>query len=181
MNPERLIFNDTPAFIPVPVAFQHRKVEVILWPLDEDAAPAKPQHPHGLIFSTDTAARLTMQRLVRGMNCMPTVCVDTNIWIYALSVPNRNVSKHQIAQSSIQTAGKITLTPQIINELGFALRRKHTWTDDDLRPMFSHCWKLQLHIPPALAPQRLELRSTLTLSYWDSLIVAAALKQVVIP
>ena len=36
MNPERLVFNDTPAFIPVPVAFQHRKVEVILWPLDKD-------------------------------------------------------------------------------------------------------------------------------------------------
>jgi hypothetical protein len=37
MNPERLVFNDTPAFIPVPEALQHRKVEVILWPLDEDA------------------------------------------------------------------------------------------------------------------------------------------------
>jgi len=37
MNPERIVFNDTPAFIPVPEAFQHRKVEVILWPLDEDA------------------------------------------------------------------------------------------------------------------------------------------------
>ncbi len=36
MNPERLVFNDTPALIPVPVAFQHRKVEVILLPLDED-------------------------------------------------------------------------------------------------------------------------------------------------
>jgi hypothetical protein len=41
MNPERLIFNDTPAFIPVPEAFQHRKVEVILWPLDEDAEPVE--------------------------------------------------------------------------------------------------------------------------------------------
>jgi len=37
MNPERLVFNDTPAFIPVPEALQHSKVEVILWPLDEDA------------------------------------------------------------------------------------------------------------------------------------------------
>ena len=41
MNPERLVFNDTTAFIPVPVAFQHRKVEVILWPLDENTAPVK--------------------------------------------------------------------------------------------------------------------------------------------
>ena len=36
MNPERMIFTDTPAFIPVPEALQHRKVEVILWPLDEE-------------------------------------------------------------------------------------------------------------------------------------------------
>ena len=56
-----------------------------------------------------------MQRLVRGMSCMQTVCVDSNIWIYALSVLNTgDVSKHQIAKTSIQAAGKITLTPQII-------------------------------------------------------------------
>jgi hypothetical protein len=40
MNPERIVFTDTRAFIPVPEALQHRKVEVILWPLDEDASPA---------------------------------------------------------------------------------------------------------------------------------------------
>lgn len=39
MNPERLVFTDTPAFIPVPAALQHRKVEVILWPLDDEPAP----------------------------------------------------------------------------------------------------------------------------------------------
>ncbi len=39
MNPERMIFTDTPAFIPIPESLQHRKVEVILWPLDDDAAP----------------------------------------------------------------------------------------------------------------------------------------------
>jgi hypothetical protein len=41
MNSERFVFNDTPAFIPVPVAFQHRKVEVILCLLDEDIAPVE--------------------------------------------------------------------------------------------------------------------------------------------
>jgi len=55
---------------------------------------------------------------------MPTVCVDTNIWIYALSAPKYgDVTKHQLAQYSIQNAGNITITPQIINELGFALRK----------------------------------------------------------
>jgi len=41
MNPERLVFNDILVFILVLEVFQHRKVEVILWPLDEDASPAK--------------------------------------------------------------------------------------------------------------------------------------------
>ncbi len=36
MHPERMIFNDAPALIPVPEAFQHRKIEVILWPLDDE-------------------------------------------------------------------------------------------------------------------------------------------------
>lgn len=110
---------------------------------------------------------------------MPTVCVDTNIWIYALCVPNEgDASKHLIAQSSIQTAGKITLTPQIINELGFALRRKHAWTDNDLRPIFGHLLEnCTLHIPSSSWHlNALELRNKLALSYWDSLIVGAALE-----
>lgn len=43
MNPARLVFTDTPAFIPVPEALQHRKVEVILWPLDEEVSSVTEQ------------------------------------------------------------------------------------------------------------------------------------------
>ena len=70
---------------------------------------------------------------------MPTVCVDTNIWVYALSVPRQgDATKHRLAQYGIQNAGNITLTPQIINELGFALRHKHAWVDEDFnRPMLN--------------------------------------------
>lgn len=39
MNPARMIYEDTPAFIPVPDALQHRKTEVIVWPLDDNATP----------------------------------------------------------------------------------------------------------------------------------------------
>ena len=41
MTPERIVYTDAPAFIPVPRALQHRKVEVILWPLDEEPAITK--------------------------------------------------------------------------------------------------------------------------------------------
>jgi hypothetical protein len=35
MNPTRIIFEDAPAFIPVPPDLQHRRVEAIFWPLNE--------------------------------------------------------------------------------------------------------------------------------------------------
>lgn len=38
MNPVRLIYDDTPDFIPIPQAMRHRKTEIIVWPLDEPAA-----------------------------------------------------------------------------------------------------------------------------------------------
>lgn len=118
-----------------------------------------------------------MQHLVREKNSMPTVCVDTNIWIYALSIPSAgDASKHQLAQTGIQNAGKITLTPQIINELGFALKRKHAWTDNDLRPMFTRLLESCTFFIPTQNWHlyALNLRTTFALSYWDSLIVAAA-------
>ena len=44
MTPERMVYTDAPAFIPVPRALQHRKVEVILCPLDEEPAITE-EHP----------------------------------------------------------------------------------------------------------------------------------------
>jgi hypothetical protein len=38
MNPSRLIYEDTPTFIPVPEDLRHRKIEVIFWPLDSEPA-----------------------------------------------------------------------------------------------------------------------------------------------
>lgn len=34
MQPIRQILEDAPDFIPVPEALRHRRVEIILWPLD---------------------------------------------------------------------------------------------------------------------------------------------------
>ena len=110
---------------------------------------------------------------------MLSVCVDTNIWIYALSIPKQgDVSKHQLAQQSIQNPENITITPQIINELGFALRRKHAWNDTDLYAIFSQLLdNCTLHIPTAnWHLKALDLRGKYCLSYWDSLIVASALE-----
>ncbi|MBK8638069.1 MAG: hypothetical protein IPN92_07165 [Chromatiaceae bacterium] len=42
MNPVRLIYDDTPDFIPIPEALRHRKTEIIVWPLDSDLEAATP-------------------------------------------------------------------------------------------------------------------------------------------
>lgn len=38
MQPIRQILEEAPDFIPVPEALRHRKIELIIWPLEEEAA-----------------------------------------------------------------------------------------------------------------------------------------------
>lgn len=38
MNPARIVYENAPAFIPVPAHLQHHRVEAIFWPLDEPSA-----------------------------------------------------------------------------------------------------------------------------------------------
>lgn len=110
---------------------------------------------------------------------MTTVCVDTNIWVYALTRPTSgDPTRHKRAQQAIQATESVLITPQIINELGFVLRRKQGWQDAELRPLIEQLQSdCRLHIPSAqwhlLA---LDLRNAHRLAYWDSLIVAAAIE-----
>jgi len=45
MNHARLIYEDTPAFIPVPKEMQHRKTEITFLPLDDELAPESSTTP----------------------------------------------------------------------------------------------------------------------------------------
>ena len=38
MQPIRIIYEDTPDSIPVPEQLRHRKTEIILWPLEDQAS-----------------------------------------------------------------------------------------------------------------------------------------------
>jgi len=48
MNPTRMIFEDAPAFIPVPPELQHHRVEAILWPLEDAPATIPPESAAGV-------------------------------------------------------------------------------------------------------------------------------------
>lgn len=54
MQPIREILEHAPDAIPVPEALRHRRVEYIIWPLDdhEEGMPETP-HPHFLIADVD--------------------------------------------------------------------------------------------------------------------------------
>lgn len=53
MQPIRQVIHDAPEFIPVPPEFQHRSLELILWPLEETVESAKPGEPRFLIAEVD--------------------------------------------------------------------------------------------------------------------------------
>ncbi len=59
MNHARLIFEDAPAFIPVPREMQHRKVEITFLPLDDDLSPSPSiKQANNLLLSDDFLASL---------------------------------------------------------------------------------------------------------------------------
>jgi hypothetical protein len=59
MNHARLIFEDAPAFIPVPREMQHRKVEITFLPLDDDLSPTQSiKQANNLLLSDDFLASL---------------------------------------------------------------------------------------------------------------------------
>lgn len=65
MNPARIIYEDTPAYIPIPEELRHRKVEVIFWPLEggrPEAATNKAPRPRWSEF---------FQRFVRSSDIDP--------------------------------------------------------------------------------------------------------------
>ena len=59
MNHARLIFEDAPAFIPVPREMQHRKVEITFLPLEDDLSPSPSiKQANNLLLPDDFLASL---------------------------------------------------------------------------------------------------------------------------
>jgi predicted nucleic acid-binding protein len=108
---------------------------------------------------------------------MSTVCVDTNIWFYALARPAEGEqAKHLAARGLIGGLEQPVITPQIINELSANLLRKREWSEQELQALVgdlrSRC---RLFIPGAdWHEEASRLRQCHRLSFWDSLVVASA-------
>ncbi|MEZ5673203.1 MAG: PIN domain-containing protein [Thiotrichaceae bacterium] len=100
--------------------------------------------------------------------------VDSNIWLYAAITGNE---KSESARVLIESKS-IVISTQVINEVSFNLLRKYRYSEDEvetfIREISISCHVHLLTIQTCLVAST--IRQRYQLSFWDSMIVAAALE-----
>lgn len=101
--------------------------------------------------------------------------VDSNIWLYAF-IDSQDKTKHHIAKTIIQK-DEITISTQVINETCVNLLKKAKFSEQNIRALIDSFYANYTVTPLTLAVLTLssKLREQHSLSFWDSLIVSAAL------
>ncbi len=104
------------------------------------------------------------------------VFVDSNIWLYAF-LDKQDKQKQLIAQNIVQTQN-IIVSVQIINEVCYQLYRNKIFSEDELKRLIAGFYeKYQIiGLEQDILIAATELRKNRKFSFWDSLIVACALK-----
>ena len=111
---------------------------------------------------------------------MPAKCfVDTNIWLYSLT---RDPSvagdtRHDVAFAFLGALERPVINSQVMREACSNLLKKSKFLEERIQRLIC-AWYQDCEIHPSNADQHLlasELRERYAFSYWDSLIVAAAL------
>ncbi|MBF0192817.1 MAG: PIN domain-containing protein [Magnetococcales bacterium] len=105
------------------------------------------------------------------------VFVDSNVWVYALVASGDR--RHGLARACLVGLCQLpVINGQVLREVGRILRDKARIDEEELRRILE-----RLHAACHLVPDRLELflrasvlRERSGFSYWDSLIVSAALE-----
>jgi len=106
-----------------------------------------------------------------------TCFVDSNIWLYAF-IRQQDPAKAHISETLLALPqNKIVVSTQVINEVCMNLLRKggrdEATVQQLIRSFYRRYQVIDLNQPVLLRAS--ELRMAYSLSYWDSLIVAAAL------
>jgi predicted nucleic acid-binding protein len=104
------------------------------------------------------------------------VWVDTNIWFYALSAGDEN--KRLAANRLLDSLERPVINSQVIRELCINLLKKSSYDEAAIRELVTSLYR-DCHVVPENASVFLrasELRKQRSFSYWDSLIVGAALE-----
>jgi len=102
--------------------------------------------------------------------------LDTNIWLYAFIERGEEAEKSSVARALIRQVEPVVST-QVINEVCVNLLRKANFTEAQIRDLieafYQRCLVIPLSEEVMLMASR--LRERFSLSFWDSMIVAAAL------
>lgn len=102
--------------------------------------------------------------------------VDTNIWLYSL-IQSSDDDRHQQAADFLLQLTRPVVNSQVIREICSNLKKKTRTPEEQLR-IFIHGWYQGCQVVNSNASQHLlasRLRESYSYSYWDSLIIAAAL------
>lgn len=108
----------------------------------------------------------------------PALCfVDTNIWLYAF-ISGSDATKSSTARQLLRdNEGSIVVSSQVINEVCVNLLKKAQVPESQIRQLVqSFCQKypvILLDRPVQLSAS--QLRERFSFSFWDSMIVAAAI------
>ena len=109
--------------------------------------------------------------------------IDTNIWVYALLEARNDGEKQQAALEllrNLPTSVSILVSIQVINEFHWTLTRKYRLADD---VVLDKATNGIVALSSAVLPLELDtyieasnIRKQYNLSFWDSLVVASALR-----
>jgi len=105
-----------------------------------------------------------------------TCFIDTNVWLYAL-LDTGETKKSQAAQALIKTSEAIVST-QVVNEVCANLIKKANIPEEENRKFIEGTYAKHrvVDIVEGILLTASQLRTEYSLSYWDSVIVAAALE-----
>jgi predicted nucleic acid-binding protein len=106
------------------------------------------------------------------------VFIDTNIWLYALIESDNELEKHQKAKQSIGNTENIIISTQMVNEVCVNLLRKGKKDMSYIAQFiaeFTTAYQTLAQIKEDLIIAA-NIRSDYHVSYWDSLMIASALR-----
>jgi predicted nucleic acid-binding protein len=105
------------------------------------------------------------------------IFIDSNIWLYSFIDTDRR--KYKIARRLLKKKRKnIVISIQVVNEVCFNLKRKAGFVEaqiEELIDSFFNRYKIS-EFDKNLLIQGSKLRRKYSLSFWDSLIIAAAIR-----
>jgi predicted nucleic acid-binding protein len=100
--------------------------------------------------------------------------IDTNIWLYAFT--NENADKKEVAQALIKSSQPV-ISVQVINEICVNLLKRAHFPEPRICELIETCYRKYtvVEAQKGLLLSASQLRQEYAFSYWDSMIVAAAL------